>query len=399
MNSSEKRTTLALASIFSFRMLGLFMVLPVFSLYARHLQHATPFLIGVAIGIYGLTQALLQFPFGMLSDYYSRKSIIALGLILFIMGSIVAGCSHSIEGIILGRALQGGGAVGSVIMALLADLTRDSQRSKAMAIIGIMIGFSFLLAMLLGPLLGNWLHLNGLFWLSALLGLVGIIFLYQLVPTPQQIVSPTKLRFTEHFKTLISNIELLRLDFGIFCLHVILTASFVIIPIFISQYVNQRDTWLIYFGTLIMSCAITFPSLSFSERKKWVKAFFITAIIILIAALIWFWFLHFNLWQLAIGLLIFFSAFNFLEANLPSLISRTAPPECKGAAIGIYSSCQFLGIFCGGLLGGWLFGHTQPATLFLVCGIIAMLWLLTAFSMSDLANITTRTLHVGSVNE
>lgn len=386
MNSIEKRATIALASIFSIRMLGLFMVLPIFSLYAIHLSSATPFLIGIAIGIYGLTQALMQLPFGMLSDRFPRKNIIFIGLILFIIGSIVAAISHSIQGVILGRALQGGGAIGSVIIALLTDLTRVEQRSKSLAIIGIMIGFSFLLSMLLGPLLGNWLHLSGLFWLTAILGFISLLVLLFIVPKTDYSSVPPPLT-SQNFLALFFHKELLRLNFGIFSLHTILTACFVVLPILISHLMKQQHTWILYFSTLLISCVFIFPLLNYAERNNRVKQMFIAAIIGLILSLIWLRLFNHNLYEITLGLITFFTAFNFLEANLPSLISRAAPAERKGTAIGIYSSSQFLGIFCGGLLGGWIYGHLSLATVFSVCGIIALLWLLVTYNMGNYVNI------------
>lgn len=385
MNSLEKRATLSLASIFSFRMIGLFMVLPIFSLYATHFQHATPFLIGLAIGIYGLTQGIMQIPFGTLSDKYPRKIIITIGLLLFISGSIIAASTTSIYIVILGRALQGSGAIGSVLIALLTDLIPEEQRSIAMAIMGIMIGVSFLFAMILGPILGNWIQLRGLFLLTAALGLLSIFLLYFTVPTPQRFTSETN---TAPFRTrifeLINHKDLLILDFGIFCLHVILTACFVSIPLIINRYLSLHHTWILYASVLMSSSLITFPLLRIAERKQLVHLFFNSAIIILTASLLWLWHFSFSLGGMAIGLFLFFLAFNFLEANLPSLVSRLAPSALKGTAIGIYSSAQFLGIFCGGVLGGWLYGITQPETIFFVCGIIAMLWFLSAKSMSNI---------------
>lgn len=382
MNPIEKRATIALASIFSIRMLGLFMVLPIFSIYAVHLSHATPLLIGVAIGIYGLTQAIMQIPFGMLSDYFPRKKIIAIGLCLFILGSIVAALSKSIEGVIFGRALQGSGAIGSVIIALLTDLTRIEQRSKSLAIIGMMIGFSFLLSMLLGPLLGNWFHLNGLFWLTALLGCLSLLILYQIVPTSPYASFPPQ-QSLKNIAELFFHPELWRLNLGIFNLHLILTACFVVLPIIVSHLLKQQYSWSLYFLTLLISCSLTFPLLSYAEKHQRLKQTFVGAITCLTVTLFWLWLFHNHLYEIVIGLIFFFTAFNFLEANLPSLISRAAPPDRKGTAIGIYSSSQFLGIFCGGILGGWIYGHFAPATIFIVCGIIAGLWCLAAYSMGN----------------
>lgn len=392
MNSLEKRATFALASIFSIRMLGLFMVLPIFSIYAAHLNSATPLLIGIAIGIYGLTQAIMQLPFGMLSDRFPRKKIILIGILLFILGSIVAAVSNSIQGIILGRALQGSGAIGSVIIALITDLTRIEQRSKSLAIIGIMIGFSFLLSMLLGPILGNFLHLKGIFWLTAILGGISLLILLLIIPNTDYSSLPPHLTW-QNFLELFFQKELIRLNFGIFSLHTILTASFVVLPIMISHMMKQQNTWILYFSTLLISCILIFPLLGSAERNNRIKQMFITAIITLMLSLIWLRFFNHNLYEIAVGLIAFFTAFNFLEANLPSLISRAAPADRKGTAIGIYSSSQYLGIFCGGVLGGWIYGHLTLETVFSVCGIIALFWLFITYKMDNYVNMRRQVSH------
>lgn len=390
MNNIEQRATFTLASIFSFRMLGLFMILPIFSPYAHTLAGATPVLIGLAIGIYGLMQALFQLPLGALSDYFPRKNVIASGLVLFILGSIIAAYATTINGIIIGRALQGAGAIGSTIMALLADLTRDDQRSKAMAIIGMIIGLSFIVAMLLGPLLNSWIGIVGIFWLTAFLGLIGILFTYFVVPNPS-----SELKINKHqsvlplLKKLLKNSELLRLDIGIFCLHVILTASFVIMPLFIHQLLkaSEKPDWYIYAPVLSIAVLLTLPILGWAEKKQYMKQLLLSAICFLIIGLLLLWQYTYHLWMFGIGLTLFFTGFNLLEASLPALVSRIAPPSQKGAAIGIYSTCQFFGIFCGGILGGWIYS-INPETVYPACAIIATLWLCYTFRMKQVLTHT-----------
>lgn len=360
MNKLEYRATFATASIFSFRMLGLFMILPIFSLYAKNLSGTTPFLMGVALGVYGLTQALLQIPFGTLSDHFPRKKVIAVGLAIFIAGSLLCTFSHSIASMIIGRALQGAGAVGSASIALLADLVRPEERSKSMAFVGIAIGLSFVLAMIIGPLFKN---ITNIFLLSTLLGFMGLALLYWWLPDAPTTRQADTFRLNQ-FSTLIKNPALLKLDIGIFILHAILTACFVVLPFMVSKK--------IYLPTLLVSIVIMLLILGWAERKKRVQTVFNLAVVGLLASLIMLWLGHF-LW---LALVIFFSAFNILEANLPSLISKAAPPESKGSAIGIYSTCQFLGIFAGGSFGGWLYGFTQPATVLFSCAIMALLWLI-----------------------
>jgi len=357
MNSLETRATLSIASLFSLRMLGLFMILPIFTPLAQSLSGATPFLIGVALGIYGLTQACFQFPFGTLSDRFPRKTIISIGFIIFTLGSFLAAFSHSIDGVIMGRALQGAGAVGSTLTALLTDLVRPEKRAKAMAILGMMIGFSFFLSMILGPYLAQHFHLQGIFLLTALLGLLAIVTLFTFVPN-----APQALRNKRYsLKPLLKNYQILSLDIGIFFLHFILTATFIVIPTWITN-------WHHYLLPLMISIVLTFAFIGLAEKTKKVFMLYYVAIAMLILAEILLWKFH---W----GLTLFFLSFNLLEANIPSLISRLAPPEIKGGAIGIYSTCQFLGIFCGGLVGGIITSYFPPQMVLLSCAIVAFLWL------------------------
>lgn len=393
MNSQELRATLGLAAIFAFRMLGLFMVLPVFSLYAHQLKDATPELIGMAIGIYGLTQALLQIPFGTLSDRWGRKPIITIGLILFGLGSIVAALSHSIGGVIIGRALQGTGAVGSTIIAFVADLTQEENRTKAMGFIGLTIGLSFSVAMVLGPILTSIIQVSGIFWLTAVLAFCGIIVLYWLVPTP------AKLRF--HMDTeakpgailsVIKDPQLLLLNLGIFFQHAILTAIFIAIPLVLTHTLHTPTAkqWLIYLPILFASLFLTVPLIIISEKRRLIKPLFVLAVGVIALT-------QFNLaitynstLGVIISLLLFFSAFNFLEASLPSLVSKLAPLNNRGTAMGVYSSSQFLGIFFGGILGGWLYGQYHISGIFIGCGIIAFFWLLIALCTKKIPYLSTR---------
>ncbi len=381
MTPPEKRATLSIAMLFSLRMLGLFMILPVFTLYAHHLNHATPFLIGAALGIYGLTQAMFQLPFGFLSDHYSRKKIIALGFGLFILGSFLAASSHSIYGVIAGRALQGAGAVGSTLIALLSDLTRPEKRSKSMAILGIIIGCSFFLSIILGPFLAAHIGVPGIFVLTGILGFLAIILLYTLVPPPPKNTHTKPGNFKASFKLLSKNRQILSLNIGIFCLHAILTASFVVIPLWVSH-------WTGYATPMLIAIVLTFGFIGFAEKNKKVFYLYFWAIVGLIIAELFLWQYHQKPWMLSLGLTIFFLSFNLLEANLPSLISRIAPPEIKGTTLGIYSTCQFLGIFCGGLLGGMLYQYFAPAIVLLSCGFIGIIWL----TLSLIIRFSRRTL-------
>lgn len=380
---TEKRAIISLSSIMGLRMIGLFMVLPVFSLYATHLKGSTPALIGFAMGIYGLSQALFQIPFGALSDRFGRKPVIAIGLLIFIIGSLVAGLAHSITFMIIGRALQGIGAVGSTIMAFVADLTRESQRTKAMAITGITIGFSFSAAMLIGPVLTTWLSVSNLFYLAAILGVIAIIVLYYAVPTAATLSwhRDTEPEFKSFIKLLVSP-ELAKLNVGIFLLHAIFTASFVVIPMSLRLAGWEASTqWHIYLPALLTAFVASLFCIGMAEKKQQIKAYFLSGIIVIAASEFLLFLDSSNILFTALGICLFFSGFSLLEAFLPSLISRTAPAARKGSALGIYSCSQFLGIFIGGVLGGWLYGKFSFSGVYLFCAALTLFWLMLACFM------------------
>jgi MFS family permease len=391
MISHEKMTPMELRSVFSLslvmalRMLGLFMVLPIFALYAKNLEGSTPYLIGAALGVYGLTQAICQIPFGTLSDYFDRKKIITLGLGIFILGSVIAALSHTIWGMLLARALQGAGAVGSTIMALISDFTRVEQRTKAMAISGVTIGGSFSFAMMLGPLLAAKMQMHSIFWLCALLSAVGIFLLYWIVPTTPRAPARRPVQGPTMLKILRTYPELVRLNLGIFFLHTIFTASFVVIPIALHTYahLDGNKQWMLYLPIFILAFGISIPCMMISEKKGWVKKIFCVSILVLALAEFLFWHFAGNLLLSALSLLLFFIAFSLLEAFLPSLVSKIAPPTHKGTALGIYSFSQFFGIFVGGILGGSLYGMWGLTQVNLFCASLAILWLAIAFQMKN----------------
>ncbi len=397
MSASEKRAVISLSSIMALRMIGLFMVLPVFSLYTHQLTGATPALIGLAMGIYGLSQAIFQIPFGALSDRFGRKPIITLGLCLFATGSLIAGFAHSITLMIIGRALQGLGAVGSTLLALMADLTRENQRTKAMAISGITIGLSFSMAMFVGPILIKWMPVNGLFFLATLLGLSGIALLYTIVPTSQthHWHRDTEPEFNSFFTLLLSP-ELAKLNSGIFILHAIFTASFIVIPISlyrIGGFPSDRQ-WELYLPTLFIAFVISLVCIGMAEKKQRVKPYFIGGIMALAVAELLLWIGPSHLSLTLLGLCSFFGGFSLLEAFMPSLISRTAPATRKGSALGIYSCSQFSGIFVGGLLGGWLYGQFSFAGVYLFCLSLTFFWLILAYFMQPPRFLITQMLRL-----
>ncbi len=401
MSPTERRGVFALAGIFGLRMLGLFMIFPVLSILAEELQGATPFLIGLAISAYGLTQAVFQIPFGMLSDRFGRKSIITIGLAIFAGGSVVAAGSDSIGGVIIGRALQGSGAVSGPVMAMAADLTREVHRTKAMALIGITIGLSFAISMVVGPILAGSVGMHGLFWAIAGLAITGIAVLIFFVPDPVSIrVHRDTQAVPENFRSVLGNAELLRLDIGILLLHSILTGSFVVFPVLLRDAgLVVSQLWAVYLPVLLLSMAGAVPFIVFGEKKHKIKPIFIGAIAAIAVAHTGLSFFHQDLSAIAAFLLVFFCGFNLLEATLPSLISKIAPLEIKGTALGVYSTAQFLGAFLGGAGGGWLYGKFGVESVFLACAGIALVWLVIAMTMQPPRHLSSLMLNVGELDE
>ncbi|MEN9849330.1 MAG: hypothetical protein RL368_2070, partial [Pseudomonadota bacterium] len=396
MTASELRATLALASIMVMRMLGLFMVLPVFAIYASQLEGVTPTLAGIAIGVYGLTQTFLQIPFGMLSDRFGRKPIISLGLGIFALGSVIAALSHGIVGIIIGRALQGTGAISSALLALTADLTQEEHRTKAMAIMGISIGMSFVVALILGPVLSGWIGVLGLFWVSAVLAIIAIIVLYKVVPQPLQSRFHSDAEpVPAQFKRVLQDPELLRLDAGIFLLHLLLTALFVTLPMSLKNVLPPEQHWLVYLSTLVAAVIAMMPFMMIAERYRRLKQVFIGAIAVLALSQLGLSFVQESLWGMVIMLFFFFTAFTLLEATLPSLISKIAPADSKGTAMGIYASTQFFGAFLGGVLGGWLQQYYSHSAVFLIGSGLATIWLGLAMTMKNPRYLSSYLLNVG----
>ncbi|KTD70191.1 transporter, major facilitator family [Legionella steelei] len=393
MKHSWSKTVFPIAAIFSFRMLGLFLLIPVFSIYAENLQNATPALVGLALGIYGLAQGLLQMPFGMLSDKVGRKPMIAIGLLLFALGSLLGALTNSIYGMILARSLQGTGAIGSVLIALLADLTPDDQRTKSMAVIGMTIGTSFSLAMVVSPALTHHFGLSGIFYLTTLLAIAGIILLYLVIPKPVNerfhIDSETNPAL---LKNVISNVQLQLLNIGIFCQHFILTATFFAIPFILKKQVEQghlSQQWHFYLPLMIISFILMIPFIILAEKKKRMKGVFLSSVLIMAMAQLLLAYTSQHWVSLCVLMLIYFVAFNILEAALPSLVSKQANPHSKGTAMGIYSTSQFLGLFIGGALAGVLYQWNSSQGIFVTNAIIGIIWLLVSFSMKSQASFST----------
>jgi MFS family permease len=397
--SQERRAGLSLALIYAFRMLGLFMILPVFALYAEHYPGATPLMMGLALGIYGLTQALLQIPFGMWSDRIGRKPVIFIGLLIFAVGSLIAGSATTIEGIIIGRAIQGGGAIASALMALAADLSREEHRTKMMALIGVSIGISFAASMVLGPIVNDLIGISGIFFSTAVLAMVGVAILYFFVPDPVRSYFHRDAEVeTQSLLSVMKDSQLIRLDIGIFALHFILMCIFLVMPlILLNDFSVAADKhWQIYLPVFAASLVIMVPFIIIAERKQVMKPVFNGAIISLVIATSVFLSSH-SLWSLVFGLVIFFAGFNLLEASLPSLITKVAPATQKGTAMGMYSSSQFMGAFAGGAVGGYAHQSWGIPGVFYTVLIVLTFWLLLALTMKKPGSLSTYLLNVRDV--
>ncbi len=402
MTSLEKRVASSLSAIFASRMLGLFMVLPVFVIYAEKLDGFTPTLAGLAIGIYGLTQAMFQIPLGMLSDKIGRKPVIIGGLIIFALGSVVAAMADSITGVIIGRALQGAGAIASAVMALAADLTREEHRIKVMASIGMSIGLSFALAMIVGPMLHGLFGVEGIFWLTAILACAGIMVAKFWVPTP--VLS----RFHRDaeveinwFRQALADPQLLRLDTGIFILHFILISMFMVLPNILQNELgfSLELHWQLYLPAIFFGVITMVPFIILAEKKRKIKQVLIGAIAVLTVTQLGLPMFSDSLVSIAIMLWLFFSAFNLLEASMPSLVAKMAPAAHKGTAMGAYSTAQFLGVFLGGLTGGTLseFYGITGVTYFNI--VLLIIWAGFAITMKKPQFFTSYLLNVGEVTE
>ncbi len=386
MLPAERRAVFSLAGIFSLRMFGLFMLLPVLAIHADELPDSTPLLLGLALGIYGLTQALFQIPLGLLSDRIDRKRVIAGGLVVFALGSVIAALSDSIHGLIIGRAVQGVGAVSAAALALNADLTRNEQRTKAMAIIGISIGFTFLMSLILAPVLQSHIRVSGLFWVVAVLALVAIVVLYTVVPDARPGMDDDESAIRQRLTTAVTTPQLMQLNLGIMVLHLVLTAFFLVLPTVLvtKSGLALPQHWKLYTPILLLSVVGMAPFVMAGAKQQSITGAYRTAIFLLFisfAALVirpWGrWIGIDSDWPgMMLSLVLFFSAFNALESILPSLVSQIAPAACKGTAMGVYNTFQFSGIFFGGLLGGFIAGGYGSAGVFVFCGAAALAWLI-----------------------
>lgn len=402
MTPLERRASFGLAGIYGLRMLGLFIILPVFALYAEHLPGGeSHLLMGVALGAYGLTQAILQIPAGWLSDRYGRKPVIYTGLVLFAIGSFIAASADDIYWVIAGRVVQGAGALNAAVMALTADLTREEVRTRAMATIGMTIGITFSISLILSPLLNEIMGVPGIFALTGALALAAMAVVHFVIPNPKitRFHSDTEAGHG-HFGEVLRNRDLLRLDFGIFSLHAILMSVFMQVPFIMkADGLDVAHHWYIYLPVMLIAFALMVPPIVIAEKKAKMKQIFMASIALAATAMILLMFAQHSLWGVAIALLLFFTAFNVLEATLPSMISKIAPLSAKGTAMGVYSSVQFLGAFFGAAVGGALMQFVGGNAVFVFSIVLLLLWLAAASGMTAPAAVRTRLYHLSEMDE
>ena len=398
MSAIEMRASLSLASIYGLRMLGMFLILPIFAIYASAMpSQPSSVMIGWALGAYGLTQAIFQLPFGMASDKFGRKKVIYFGLVIFAIGSFVAAFATSIEMIIVGRAIQGAGAVSAAVTALVADLTSDEHRTKAMAMIGGTIGVTFALSLIAGPALNQLIGVPGIFMMTGILTIAAMLVVKFIVPNPviSSFHSDAEAS-TSNLKVVLKNTQLLRLNFGIFALHAAQMALFIVVPFALKAIpgwdVNQH--WKIYLPVLLGSFVLMIPAIIYAEKRAKMKLVFVSAIAVMVVAQLLFASFIGSLAGIVISLTAYFVAFNILEASLPSIISKIAPAATKGTAIGVYNTCQSLGIFVGGVVGGYLAHHQGQSSVFIFCSVMMGLWLLFALSMQAPMAVKTMMYHI-----
>jgi MFS family permease len=387
MTPAERRTGSVLAAIFGLRMLGLFLVLPVFSVLAARLPGGDDLmLVGLALGAYGLTQAFFQIPFGLASDRWGRKPVIVAGLLLFAAGSFLAAGAPDIHWMIVGRVLQGAGAISAAVSALAADLTREQHRTKVMAMIGASIGLVFALSLVIAPPLAAAIGLSGLFVLTGVLALGAIVLLFTTVPPAPTFAAQARVSFA----TVLFDARLARLNFGVFALHMMQTALWVVVPpALVAGGLPGGEHWKVYLPAVLLSFAVMVPAIIAAERRGKIKPVYAGAVALLVLVQAGLAMVGGGLWAIGAWLLLFFVAFNILEALQPSLISRLAPPAAKGAALGIYNTTQSFGLFLGGVLGGWLAKSFGVSAVHTMCAAIGIIWLALAVRMTPPARPAT----------
>lgn len=398
MTPLELRASLGLAGVYALRMLGMFLILPVFVLYAQTLPGAhSHTAIGIALGAYGLTQALLQLPLGMLSDHIGRKKVIYGGLLVFAAGSFLAAWAPNITWLTIGRIVQGAGAISAAVTALLADLTKEENRTKAMAMIGMSIGTTFAVSLVLGPVLGKWIGVNGIFALTGVLTLAALVGVKYLIPDPtiSRFHSDAETK-TANLPAVLKNTELLRLNFGIFALHASQMAMFVAIPFALisTGHLDKAHHWLVYLPVTVGGFFLMVPAIIYGEKRHKLKRVFVASVALMALAQLGMAFALDSFWQIVAWLGCYFVAFNILEASLPSLISKIAPAEAKGTAIGVYNTSQSFGLFVGAAIGGWIYTHFGSSGVFSFTGALMLVWLLVAITMRPPLPVKTAMFHI-----
>lgn len=382
MTPLELRASIGLSGIFGLRLLGMFVILPVFAIYAESLPGGDDLtLVGIAIGAYGLTQAILQIPFGWWSDRIGRKPVVYGGLLVFAIGSFVAAAAPNIYIVILGRVLQGAGAISAAVIAMTADLTREDQRAKAMAMIGSTIGASFALSLIASPWLDRVIGVPGIFALTGLLALAGMIVMWRVIPDVPQ-APPAPGRALKDFWNVLTDPQLARLNWGIFALHAVLMALFIVVPFSLRDAgLPLSEHWKVYLPVMIGSFVLMLPPVMQAGNPVLLRRWFVIAVALLLAghlALPW---LASNILFLSLFLLLFFVPFNVLEALLPTLTTRLAPPQTKGTAIGLYSTIQFFGTFLGAAAGGFIYKYWGMAGVIVLDAVLLAIWLILALGM------------------
>ena len=403
MTPHERRAAVSLASIFGLRMLGMFLILPVFALYAQTLPGGSNHtLVGLTLGMYGLTQALLMIPFGMASDRLGRKPVIIFGLVLFAIGSFVAAMSDTLVMIMVGRALQGAGAISAAITALLADLTREEKRTQAMAMIGSTIGLAFAVSLAAGPAFYHWIGVPGMFALTGVLALVAILVVKFVTPNPGKVAFHSDAEANPaRLGDVLRNGALLRLDWGIFSLHAAQMAMFLVVPFALQESggLDVQHHWQVYLPVLVFSLVLMVPAIIYGEKRGRMKPVFVAAVaLMLLAQLLLAGTMH-HFWGVVFALTLYFIAFNVLEASLPSLVSKISPPESKGTAMGVYNTAQALGVFFGGVVGGWLAQNYGFSAVFVFCALLMAVWLWLAANMTPPPRVKTQMLHIDTISD
>ncbi len=402
MSPLERRASIGLASIYGLRMLGLFIILPVFVLYAEHLPGGeSHLLMGIALGAYGLTQAILQIPAGLMSDHYGRKPVIYISLLLFALGSFIAASADNIYWIIIGRVVQGAGALNAAVMALAADLTREEVRIRTMAIIGMTIGATFSLSLILSPLLEGVIGVPGIFALTGVLALLALLVVRFVIPDPviTRFHSDAEAN-GKRFGEVLRNKDLLRLNFGIFTVHALLMSVFMQVPFLLqSGGLEAAEHWKVYLPVMLAAFVLMLPLIFIAEKKGRAKQIFMLSIMLAALAQAMLVFAPHNIWGVTTALLVFFTAFNVLEAKLPALISIVAPLAARGTAMGVYSSVQFLGAFFGATAGGALMQYVGGNSVFVFGFVLLLLWLAVAAGMQSPASVSTRMYHLPEMDD